>query len=385
MQNRKLKVMQLGSPMGLYGAERWILALVRHLDPEKIFSIVAAVKDDPGLEVPLCREAARLGFQTKVFDSPGKINFSAVTALGRYLKKEKVDILHTHGYKQDIIGLIAARIAGCRIISTPHGWSRDAGFNLQCYEGLNRAIFPFFDAVVPLSIELHDALKRMPTMGSRLIYIRNGVDTDEIDNCQCVVKEILDWRQTGSFVIGYIGQLIHRKGLYTLLAAAAKLDRKLNFRIAIVGDGPQKKELEEMSQRLGISHRVRFFGFREDRIAFLKGFDCFVLPSSLEGIPRCLMEAMAAGVPVISSNIPGAKQLIGDDDNGRLFPVGNIFCLKRLLEQSIKTPEKARSNITSAADLIHTQFSSKKMAAQYTKLFASLKIQSVGRGVMFDG
>ena len=374
MPKSKLKVMQLGSPTGLYGAERWILALVRHLDPSKVTSIVGSVKDTPDLEVPLCREAKRLGFQTKVFDSPGKVNFSAVAALCRYLKKEKVDILHTHGYKQDMIGLLAARLTGCRIVSTPHGWSRDAGFKLQCYEGLNRVIFPFFDAVAPLSVELFDALKRIPAMAPRLTYIQNGVDTDEIDSCHCISKEILEWRQKGRFVIGYIGQLISRKGLPTLLSAAASLDPALNFCIALVGEGEQRKELEEMSRDLGISPKVHFFGFREDRIAFLKGFDCFVLPSRLEGIPRCLMEAMAAGVPVLSSDIPGARQLIGDDDNGTLFPVGNIPDLQRLLEMSIRTPEKIQLCTASAQRLIHSRFSSKKMADRYTRLFQSISI-----------
>ena len=385
MQGRKLKVMQLGSPTGLYGAERWILALVRHLDPEKVTSIVASIKDDPDLGVPLCREADKLGFQTKVFNSLGRINFSAVTALYRYLKKEKIDILHTHGYKQDMIGFLAARSAGCRILSTPHGWSRDAGFKLQCYEGLNRMIFPFFDAVAPLSVELFDALKKIPAMASRLAYIPNGVDTDEIDDCQCIAKEILKWRRNGNFVVGYIGQLIPRKGLGTLLSAAAGLDPELNFRIALVGEGPQRTELEKMALRLGISHKIRFFGFREDRIAFLKGFDCFVLPSSLEGIPRCLMEAMAAGIPVLSSNIPGARQLIGNDENGRLFQVDDVPGLQRLLEQAIGTPQENRSPVASAHELIHSQFSSAKMAERYTKLFYSMSFRRAGRHALIDG
>jgi len=370
--------MQLGSPTGLYGAERWILALVRHLDPEKVTSVVASIKDDPDLEVPLCREAEKLGFQTKVFNSPGRVNFSAVTALCRYLKKEKVDILHTHGYKQDMIGLLAARLAGCRILSTPHGWSRDAGFKLRCYEGLNRIIFPFFDAVVPLSEELFVELQKLPAMSSRLKHIPNGVDIDEIDACDSADGELLQWKQAGRFVIGYIGQLIPRKGLASLLSACAGLDPGLKFRVALVGEGPQRGELETLAESLGIADRVRFFGFRADRIALLKGFDLFVLPSFLEGIPRCLMEAMAAGVPVLASDIPGTRQLIADTVNGRLFLPGDHHDLESMLEQCMAETAESENRRAEARQLICSRFSARRMAGQYENLFETLAGTAAG-------
>ncbi|MDY0223643.1 MAG: glycosyltransferase family 4 protein, partial [Desulfobacterium sp.] len=205
-----IKVLQLGSPTGLYGAERWILALVRYLDSTEIESIVASIKDDPTLEVPLCREAERLGFKTRVFKAYGRFNFSAVRQLRAYIREHGIDILHTHSYKQDLIGLMATFGTECKIISTPHGWSRDAGLKLQCYEALNRAVFPLFDRVVPLSPELYRPLKRIPFLKHKLRLIQNGVDTGEILACRTIAPELVEWQAQGALIIGYIGQLVHR-------------------------------------------------------------------------------------------------------------------------------------------------------------------------------
>ena len=212
-----LRVLQLGSPTGLYGAERWILALVKHLNPAKVESIVATVKDNSALKVPLCREASKLGVRTKLFKVYGKINLDALRQLQQFIRKEKIDIIHTHQYKQDIIGLIAAMKTGCRVISTPHGWSTHADLKLRCYELLDRCLFPFFDAVVPLSRELQQELSKIPLLKRKLRLIENGVDLTEVDEVMNFAPEIMRWREEGVFLIGYIGQLILRKGLDVLL------------------------------------------------------------------------------------------------------------------------------------------------------------------------
>jgi len=92
----QIRILQLGSPTGLYGAERWILALIKHLNPERIESLVGLIKDEPGLQSPLCSEAEKLGFKTHVFEAPGKINPTAVKLLRSFIQENNIDILHTH-------------------------------------------------------------------------------------------------------------------------------------------------------------------------------------------------------------------------------------------------------------------------------------------------
>ena len=365
-------VLHLGSPEGLYGAERWILALVKHLDKETIRSTVAVIKDAPGSEMLLCREAEKLGVPTCFFEANGKFNFAAVRQLRDFIFRNGVKILHTHWYKTDIIGLLATVGTRCRIVTTPHGWSREPDFKLWCYEIIDRAVFPFVDAVVPLSEDLYHPLKCFPGMKDRLHLIRNGVDISEIDAVTEVAPEIQSLRASRAFIIGYIGQLINRKGLDVLLKAVSKLQDSLNWRLLIVGDGDLKHSLKDLAMKLGIGDRTHFLGFRKDRLALLKGFDVFVLPSRLEGIPRCLMEAMVARVPVIASDIPGCNDLVISQKTGMLFPVNDAQALAEKIED-IAANKTLRDTICIAArKLVEQKFSAVRMAREYESLYLSL-------------
>lgn len=367
----RIRVLQLGSPTGLYGAERWILALIRHLDPSRVECLVASIRDAPDLIVPLCGRADSLGFRTQIFEAPGKFNWSAVRQLRRYIQVQDIQVLHTHGYKTDIIGLMATRGTSCRIVSTPHGWSEQAGLALTVYESIDRAAFPFFDAVVPLSEAIRDGLRPIPGIRSRLHLIRNGVDIAEIDAVQQLSDDLVPWKRAGYFIVGYIGQLIPRKGLALLLKAFARMT-VLKKRLVIVGDGPQRQELEALAVQLGIPEQVRFLGFRDDRLEFLKAFDVFVLPSSLEGIPRCLMEAMAAEVAVVASDIPGCKDLVIDGHTGLLFDPNHeeslLSCLDRLT-----TPVVRDAVARQGREFVVANYSAASMAVQYERLYRSLR------------
>lgn len=368
MENNKVRVLHLGSPTGLYGAERWILALINNIEKKDIEIIVAVILDDPKLNADLCKEAEKIGVQTKIFEAYGRINWSAVKQLREYLFKNRIDILHTHGYKTDIIGLIAAYGTGCKLITTPHGWSKKAGFKLKIYEAADRFAFCFFDAIAPLSEDIYNGLSFIPLLRNKLRLIVNGVDIKDISRVNNIAAEVKKWKDDDYFVIGYIGQLIERKGLDILLKAVSDLKIK-KWRLAIVGEGSEKSKLIQLVNDLGLDDKVVFFGFRSDRISFLKGFDLFVLPSRLEGIPRCLMEAMAANVPVIASAIPGCCDLIENGETGFLFEMDNFEKLSQII-LALLADKKLRDNLASnAREIIERKWSASSMAECYYKLY----------------
>lgn len=363
-----IKVLHLGSPNGLYGAERWIMALVRNLASSEVESHVGVIRDEHGLDPPLLREARALGLTTMSVDAPGRFNLAAAALLRAYIRRHGIQVLHTHFYKTDVIGLLAVRGTTCRLVTTPHGWSTRAGLALSAYEALDRLIFRFFDAVVPLSPALHEELR--PQAGSRLRYIPNGVDIDEVDAATDTAEEAAGWRERGEFVIGYIGQLISRKGIDTLLQAFAALPDG-TARLVLVGEGPQRGEFEALAAQLGVISRVEFLGYRKDRIGLLRGFNAFVLPSLLEGIPRCLMEAMAARVPIIASDIPGCRELVEDGVTGLLFPPGDVPALSSAMER-LRNGNVAPRLAASARTRVVKDFSAAAMARAYTGLYGEL-------------
>lgn len=369
--NRRLRVLHLGSPTGLYGAERWILALINNIDSSCVESEVAVVLDDPSLDAPLCSEAAAMGFASTVFEAHGKFSWAAVRQVRAHILSRRIDVLHTHGYKSDLIALLAARGTGCRIVTTPHGWSTDADLKLSVYEALDRLLFYGFDAVAPLSEDLYAGLANWPGLARRLRLITNGVDLRDIDRRDEVSEELLTWKRDGELLLGFIGQLIPRKGLDLLLQTLSEWGGA-EWRLAIVGEGEDRPKLERLAVELNLAQRVRFFGFRPDRLALLRAFDVFVLPSRLEGVPRCLMEAMACQVPIVASDIPGCRDLIAPGQTGLLFASDDVGGLKRALDIMARDDGARHTFAANARRSVEDTWSAKHMAGCYLDLYREL-------------
>jgi glycosyltransferase involved in cell wall biosynthesis len=369
---RPVRVLQLGSPAGMFGAERWIMALAKHLPRDQVETVIGVIQDEPtGKEPPLCEHARTLGFETLTIQALGKLSAQAVSGLRQAISDLRIDVLHTHFYKPTILGAIAVRGTHCKLLATPHGWNTDAGLKLQAYEWLERLAFARAHVVAPLSGDLERGLRGLPWLKGKVQLISNGVDLSEVTGSDAVASEVQAARARGEFVVGYIGQLIARKRVDTLIDAFAKM-QNLSAKLFVVGDGDQRAALEIQARNLGIEGQVHFVGFREDRLDFLRGFNALVLPSSLEGIPRCLMEAMAAGVPIVGSRIPGIADLISEQQTGLAFNVGDTDSLAHCLKEL--AADKALSNrlAVSAQMRVTESFSASGMAQQYASLFWSL-------------
>jgi len=143
-------------------------------------------------------------------------------------------------------------------------------------------------------------------------------------------------------------------------------------RLCIIGEGPQRLELERLAGRIGEKDRVHFFGFRDDRIALMRCFDVFVLPSRLEGIPRCVLEAMAARVPVIATDIPGCRVLVEDNVTGMLFPVDDHIGLATKLRLLLGNDGLRDSMADAGHRLVRKDYSAETMAERYTELYVEL-------------
>lgn len=366
--DRTLHVVHLIGSTGLYGAERWILALMRATDAQTVRStLINLVDAREGRLSDVVQAARERGLEAMDFATGGKFNLLAAIRLARWVREQQVDIVHGHGYKSDIIGLLTAKIAGCRIITTPHGWSKELDFKLKFYELLDRWAFRFMDKVCPLSPYLADELNGF-LHKEKVKLILNGVDIDEIQSVKPKVKENAD-----DYVIGYIGQIIERKDLDTLISAFTFLaNKERNLRLVIIGDGALRIELEARCKKMGISELVAFKGYRSDASAWYNTFDLFVLPSRLEGIPRCVMEALACGVPVIASDIPGNRDLIVHGKTGLLFTVGDIQQLIKNIEFMKTHRFESRQMAEHGRDKIEKEHSSRLMAFKYATLYVDM-------------
>jgi glycosyltransferase involved in cell wall biosynthesis len=365
--SERIHVYHLIGSTGLYGAERWVLALMRAVDPDRVRCTLVNLVDQQGERSEVVRAAGERGLEAFDFPTGGKFNPLAAFRLARLARSQKVDIIQGHGFKSDLVGLLAARLAGCKAMTTPHGWSFEADRKLQLYEKLDRALFGWMDMVCPLSPDLAQEINSDGARDNvRLIF--NGVDLEEIQAIPAAPRQA-----DRAFSLGYVGQLIDRKNLDTLLAAVQLLrSAQAEVRLTVIGSGTREEQLREESVRLGIQDRVSFLGFRPDAAAYLKTFDAFVLPSLMEGIPRCIMEALACALPVVVTDIPGNRDLVQHKLTGLLFAPRDSQDLAHQVRYLMENPVLAREMGERGRCKVEAEFSNRTMAAQYSDLYRAL-------------
>jgi len=360
-----IHVLHLIGSTGLYGAERWILALMRAMDTDRFRSTLVNLVDYSWERSDVVQAAEQRGLDAFDFVTGGKFNPAGVFRLAKWAREQDVAIIHGHGFKSDLIGLLAAKIAGCHMMTTPHGWSLEKDRKLQFYEKLDRFSFRFMEMVCPLSEGLFANIK---SSCKKVKFISNGVDIDEVRSASQI-----KYYDSDVFVIGYIGRLIESKDVDTLIYTIKILiESGRNIALELVGDGDRKKKLQDLSVELRVNDRIRFNGFRDDATLFLKSFNCFVLPSLSEGIPRCIMEAMAVKVPVIASNIPGNRNLVVNKETGLLFPVGDSRALADCISFMMDHPDKANGMALRGSQKVENEYSNRKMAREYSLVYEAL-------------
>jgi len=372
MQNvtHKINVLQLICPSGFYGAERWIVALANNIDREHYRCDLALTVEPGDKPLELADRYREIG--QEVFELPmsGRFDIGVINRLCALIKERQIQVLHTHGYKSDIIGVIAARKAGIRSVCTPHGFENADDLKLRAYIWLGCQSMRFFDSVAPLSRQLCDDSKQYGVKPSRIEYIQNGVDLSEVE----AVRDNQDQTSARSVKrIGFVGQMISRKNIGDLLDIFDGLCTKYdNLELILLGDGEDRAKLEIYAAALAARDKIQFLGFRSDRLALLKSFDLFVMTSSLEGIPRCLMESMAMGIPVAAYDIPGIDQLVTHEQTGLLASFGDKTELSQHWESLLFDSQKAITLSHKAIEFVEQHFSAKRMAKEYQTLFSTL-------------
>lgn len=367
-----LRVLQFITPSGFYGAERWVLALANNLPAGSQTCDLVVTKEGSEQDLSVAALYPESAGRVHYIAMSDRFDLSAVSQLVTIINNRKIDIIHTHGYKSDILGLLAARKTGIKIVSTPHGFSNNVGWKLRLFIRLGLFALKFVDKVAPLSEQLVFDLKRYGIKDKQLRFIENGVDLTELAPYRKTLP-VQDFSAASGLHLGYVGQLIPRKGLADLLQAFNLLWQRFpDSKLTLIGEGSQRSELEALAKTLPAASAISFLGFRGDRIVLLKDFDAFALTSSLEGIPRCLMEAMAVGVPVVAYDIPGVDQLITHESTGLLAPLGDWQQLANHLIRLAAEPALANKISLAARQLVDQRFSAARMANEYQQLFLEL-------------
>jgi glycosyltransferase involved in cell wall biosynthesis len=177
----------------------------------------------------------------------------------------------------------------------------------------------------------------------------------------------------GAILLGTVGRLRPQKGIEVLIQAMpAVLQAVPGVRLLVIGDGPQRPELEALAVGLKVQQAVDFLGERTDVPDLLAGLDLYVHPAYFEGMPNAVMEAMAAGLPVVATDVDGARELITSGETGWLVPPGKPETLAAQITSVLQDRDSARRIGTAAAALMAENYSIEQMVGAFDQLYRDL-------------
>lgn len=297
-------------------------------------------------------------------------NFKEFYHLKSLIQKDIFNIAHIHLYAPDSCrtAILAASMAGIRVITTEHNNSSKTTFRLNVLKRLNQHLI---HKIIAVSDAVRERLVQERGIDSTKIqYIPNGIDSTHYNINNYSANLMKDLKSNFTFnnntlLIGMIGALHRNKGYnYLLLAAKSIIKKHPNTRFIFIGEGQYREELEEITRDLDLTRNVEFLGYIADVSAYYGIFDIFVLPSLVEGMPLCLLEAMAMGVPVIATAVDGNKELVVNGETGLLVPPKDVTALTEAIEYMIENPGKAKEMGNAGKKRIQNNYSLQKNIEQ---------------------
>jgi len=354
----------------LAGGDLVILNLIKYLDREKFESSIVCFHESryPGLPL-IIKIAQERAINTRMIEVKGRFDLSAVSKMRKFLRSEKIDILHCHGYKADVIASLIPKNIRPKTVTTLHGWWIGSSLKLKFYDWLDLMAIRDFDGIVTVADHIKEELLRKGFSPGKIECIPNGVDVKKANSCNgSKVRDELKIA-SDSTVIGIAGRLNKEKGHEFLLRSLVNLT---NVILLIVGTGPLEKKLMALADKLNMRQRTIFAGFKNDACDYIAAMDIFVLPSLSEGLPLALLEAMAASKPVIASNVGGIPKVVDGKNTGLLVEPKNVPELGKAISKLMSDREFAVLLAKNGRNFVENNYSLTITTRKYEELYLGL-------------
>ncbi|MBF0193470.1 MAG: TIGR03088 family PEP-CTERM/XrtA system glycosyltransferase [Magnetococcales bacterium] len=377
MKNNPILVVHLVYRLDIGGLETVVVNLINHLPHEEFRHVVISLTQSSDFKKRIT--APNVGFY-QLNKKAGK-DLMVWLRLFKLLRNLKPDILHTCNLAA-LEGVIPARLAGVPVvIHAEHGRdSYDIDGSNKKYLLLRRFLLPFADHVIAVSQDLASWLaEKVKITPGKIKLIINGIESTlppRNKNRPYNLPNPPDnkFANSDSFIIGTVGRLWPVKDQSNLIRAFALLvdickEDSNKLRLVIVGDGPQREELEKLACELGINEKFWITGWRNDVGQLLRRMDLFALPSQAEGTPLTIIEAMAAALPVVATNVGGVANLVIEGKTGFLVPPQNHQDLAQALYNYINNPSLGPKHGSAAREYYLQKFTLEHMVHQYKSLF----------------
>jgi glycosyltransferase involved in cell wall biosynthesis len=374
---RRVKVLQLISSGGYYGAENMLLNLCASQEQSGCQNSLLIFYNVHVPNVEFYERARRRGLSVRMVHCNGRADWRAVRQIEEYIQEDGVDLVHTHGYKADLYGYLAAWRCHKPVVATCHNWVGGTAA-LGIYNHLDRMVLKKFNALVAVSDAVGHRLHAFGVPTEKIKTIANGIDVTAFERAQPLPL----LKAEGNTVVGVVARLDLQKGFEYLLHAARELCKTFHdLKIVIVGEGPDRNAIEEMIQQYGLQSSVVLAGQQSNMPAVYAAMDMFVLPSLNEGLPMTVLEAMAASKPVIATRVGAIPSVIKDGENGLLVNAKDPEGLQNAIASLLSDPERSRRMGDQAHAWVSQNYTSEAMALKYREMYEEV----LGRPAAISG
>lgn len=345
------QILQLIGGGEIGGAEQHVLTLLQGLNAERFKLISGCLVDGPFADLTEYLKIPTLRFPMK-----HALDLTLLPSLVTGLRKQKVDLIHTHGSRANLLGRLAGRWTNIPVISTVHSslsndylTRKDALVAL----GLDRLTLPLTSGIITVS----DALQREVSLrgGKNIRTIYNGIQPlPQMEDAAYRQSQRALFRKKwgipdNALVLGSIARLHPTKGLETLVEAGAQLLTHFpHLHILIIGEGPLRTQLEENLKNAGVSYTLP--GFIPKAYQILPAMDLFILPSLSEGMGLVLLEVMQAHLPLVATRVGGVPEIIREDQDGLLIPPRDTQALVKACQTLLSEPLLSQKIIKSGTE-----------------------------------
>lgn len=346
------------------GPDKTILLSAERHDPSRIEVVVVYIRDIRDREFSIGDKARAKGLTFYEIKERGKFDPRVLRELRQIVVRHDINLIHGHDHKSDLFAYLLRRWLWRQqltVVSTAHAWVM-LGLKGELYRRLDLSLMRRFDHLIAVSHATKDEMVDAGVPASLISVIHNGIDTEAWSPRRTVstLQDELSLGQ-GFPVIGYVGRIMPEKDLETWLRAAALLAQKFPLaRFVLVGEGKDNatfNQLKQLAAELGIADRTYFPGYRSDLLPIYAAFDIFVLSSRREGLPNSILEAMALGLPVVTTDVAGARELVVDGQTGYVRPQGDAQGMARAIIALAENERLRRHMSRSGRERIEREFS----------------------------
>jgi len=304
----------------------------------------------------------------------------AAHKIGKIIQNNRVDVVHTQGIRQMLVAFIASKIF-CRNPKTGITVSVHTTLHGSAYEKVTLLVESLLlnlcaDIAMPVAKSVANKLITLGLFPKKVVPVYNGIDLELFDTImcgdECVSSFPHDFKSSSYIIVGYFATMIQRKGHKYLIKAISEVAKEFpNIRLVITGNGLLRNELETLSKRLGIKDKVLFTGEIEYRSLYqlLRRVAIFAFPSLAELFPFAILEAMAAGKPIVATDVGGVSEAVIDGVNGYLVPPRDPTSLANAILKLINDSEKAKEMGKNSRRLAEEKFNLPKIAYDLTKCY----------------